>query len=99
MTRNTQIIISADEKRGMDGIDFAFYKNRAFYHTKFDSIPGMGHQESRKALWAIMETVRGAGQALLNDDDVHNEKEPGIYFDSEWLRLIFFILLMRLRQF
>jgi hypothetical protein len=46
-----------------------------------------------------METVRGAGQALLNDDDVHNEKEPGIYFDSEWLRLIFFILLMRLRQF
>ncbi|KAI0090888.1 hypothetical protein BDY19DRAFT_938120 [Irpex rosettiformis] len=69
------------EKEGMDGVDFAFYKNRAYYHTKFDSIPGMGHQEARKSLWGMMETARGAGSALLNDDTVHGDREPGVYFD------------------
>ncbi|KAI0688998.1 hypothetical protein BC835DRAFT_1441523 [Cytidiella melzeri] len=70
-----------DEKKGMDGLDFAFYKNRAFYHTQFDSIPGMGHQEARKALWTMMETAQGAGIALLDVDEVEDGNEPGIYFD------------------
>lgn len=75
----------AGEADGMNGIDFAFYKNRAFYHTRFDSIPGMGHQEARRSLWAMLETTRGAGLALLNDDRVHDDHEPGVYFDSKWL--------------
>ena len=49
------------EKNGMGGVDLAFYKNRAFYHTRFDSIPGMGRDEGRKALWAMMETTQGVG--------------------------------------
>ncbi|KAI0343578.1 hypothetical protein BDW22DRAFT_1356037 [Trametopsis cervina] len=69
------------EKKGMDGLDFAFYKNRAFYHTKFDSIPGMGLNEARRSLWSLMETARGAGLALLNDDAIEGGDEPGVYFD------------------
>ena len=76
-----------DSKEGMDGVDFAFYKNRAFYHTKFDSIPGMGHQEARKSLWAMLETTRGAGFAMLNDDQVHTDREPGVYFDGKSIRM------------
>lgn len=74
------------EKDGMEGIDFAFYKNRAYYHTPFDSIPGMGRSEGRKALWSLMETVRGAGMALLNDEVV-GSNTPGVYFDSEFRSL------------
>ncbi|OBZ69777.1 Vacuolar membrane protease [Grifola frondosa] len=65
---------------GMAGLDIAFYKNRAYYHTPQDSIPGMGTGQGRKALWAMMETVRGAGLSLLNDDDMEGG-EPAVYFD------------------
>lgn len=73
------------EKGGMSGLDFAFYKNRAYYHTSFDSIPGMGRNEGRKALWALMETTRGAGLALLNDDEAHDSHDNGVYFDSQYI--------------
>lgn len=66
----------------MQGLDFAFYKNRAFYHTPFDSISGMGRNEGRKALWAMMETVRGAGLNLLNGPAADDNTEAGVYFDG-----------------
>jgi hypothetical protein len=42
----------------------------------------------KKSLWAMMEAVRGAGSALLNDDSTHTEtgskeSEPAVYFDRE----------------
>jgi hypothetical protein len=42
----------------------------------------------KKSLWAMMESVRGAGSALLNDDSTHvetgsKESEPAVYFDRE----------------
>ena len=70
------------EKAGMAGIDFAFYRNRAYYHTPFDSIPGMGRGEGRKALWAMMETVRGAGLELLNGTEIDDNGDTGVYFDG-----------------
>ncbi|OSC97539.1 hypothetical protein PYCCODRAFT_1419229 [Trametes coccinea BRFM310] len=69
------------EVDGLQGFDFAFYKNRAYYHTLRDSIPGMGHGEARKALWAMLETVAGSGVALLNDDESGSDARPPIYFD------------------
>ncbi|KAI0645003.1 hypothetical protein C8Q79DRAFT_1001599 [Trametes meyenii] len=66
---------------GLQGFDFAFYKNRAYYHTPRDSIPGMGHAETRKALWAMLETVRGSGLALLNDEVPGTDTSAPIYFD------------------
>ncbi|KZT72372.1 hypothetical protein DAEQUDRAFT_664218 [Daedalea quercina L-15889] len=75
----------------MNGLDIAFYKNRAFYHTPRDSIPGMGYGEGKKALWAMLETARGAGLALLNDDDtVDDGGSSGVYFDLFRSRLILF---------
>lgn len=70
----------------MEGLDLAFYKNRAYYHTPRDSIPYMGYGEARRALWAMMDNVRGAGLALLNDDALaggNGKDEPGIYFDRK----------------
>jgi hypothetical protein len=72
----------------MEGLDFAFYSGRSKYHTKYDSVPGtVGGQ---MALWAMMEAVRGAGSALLNDDSIHTtgkvgEGEGAVYFDREYL--------------
>ncbi|KIP09032.1 hypothetical protein PHLGIDRAFT_126626 [Phlebiopsis gigantea 11061_1 CR5-6] len=68
------------EKKGMGGVDLAFYKNRAFYHTAFDSIPGMGRDEGRKSLWAMMETTQGVGLQLLNGADAE-DTSAGVYFD------------------
>jgi hypothetical protein len=69
---------------GMEGVDFAFYQGRSKYHTKFDSIPGAGG--AKRSLWAMMETVRGAGMAMLNEDMTHvgsNEPVAPVYFDCE----------------
>lgn len=77
----------------MAGLDIAFYKNRAYYHTPRDSIAGMGYNEGRKALWAMMESARGAGLALLNDDDtVSANAEPAVYFDLFRTKLVVFPL-------
>lgn len=65
----------------MDGLDFAFYKGRSKYHTKYDSIPGT--HGGKKALWAMMEAVRGAGDALANNANTHGKGEDAIYFDRE----------------
>ena len=85
------------EKNGMGGVDLAFYKNRAFYHTPFDSIPGMGRDEGRKALWAMMETTQGVGLQLLNGADAE-DTSSGVYFDCEsvWLDTC---VLLRLYQY
>lgn len=70
------------QKEGMAGVDVAFYKNRAYYHTPFDSIPGMGRDEGRKALWTMMESVRGAGLELLNGAEIDDNGDTGVYFDG-----------------
>ena len=76
---------------GMRGADVAFYQNRARYHTTEDSIRGMGREGSRRALWAMMEVVRGAGSALLGapenslGEDVVGNAEPSTYFERRLL--------------
>ncbi|CDO78073.1 hypothetical protein BN946_scf184708.g7 [Trametes cinnabarina] len=69
------------EVDGLQGFDLAFYKNRAYYHTLRDSIPGMGHGEARKALWAMIETVSGSGLALLNNEEGGIDSRSPVYFD------------------
>lgn len=68
---------------GMQGLDFAFYKNRAYYHTPRDSIAGMGAGEGRKALWAMMETTLGSGLSMLNRDEFNNDARASVYFDRK----------------
>ncbi|KAI0034889.1 hypothetical protein K488DRAFT_44533 [Vararia minispora EC-137] len=83
---------------GMRGADVAFYQHRARYHTPEDSIRAMGRQGTRKALWASMETVRGAGAALLSmsarslGEDVVEDAEPATYFSLFGTFLIAFPL-------
>jgi hypothetical protein len=64
----------------MEGLDLAFYKGRSKYHTKYDSIPQTDGQV--RSLWSMMEAARGAGLALVNDDETHGEKGGlPVYFD------------------
>ncbi|KII95471.1 hypothetical protein PLICRDRAFT_98578 [Plicaturopsis crispa FD-325 SS-3] len=78
------------EKGGMDGLDFAFYKGRSKYHTKYDSVPGT--EGGLKALWAMMEGTRGAGSALVNDAATHGKGDGAVYFDLFAAVLIVFKL-------
>ncbi|KZS99766.1 uncharacterized protein LAESUDRAFT_765215 [Laetiporus sulphureus 93-53] len=77
----------------MAGLDVAFYKNRAYYHTTRDSVPGVGYGQGRKALWAMMEVARGAGVALLNVDETSDDNgQSGVYFDLLRSKLVLFSL-------
>ncbi|KAF9075515.1 hypothetical protein BDP27DRAFT_1415298 [Rhodocollybia butyracea] len=65
----------------MRGLDFAFYRGRAKYHTKFDSIPDT--EGGNKALWAMMQPSWAAGVALANDDvtSMPSVNKQAVYFD------------------
>ena len=70
---------------GLEGLDFAFYRGRSRYHTKYDSIPGM--TGGKKALWAMMENTHGASIALANRDNFHvhpsGQRDRPVYFDRK----------------
>jgi hypothetical protein len=68
------------EGSGLEGLDLAFYRGRAKYHTRHDSIP---HTEGgQRALWAMMEATRDTGRTLLNNTKVERGRgQPAAYFD------------------
>ncbi|EPQ55262.1 hypothetical protein GLOTRDRAFT_61175 [Gloeophyllum trabeum ATCC 11539] len=70
---------SVYEQQGLEGLDFAFYKGRSKYHTKYDAVPTT--EGGRRALWAMMDSTRGAGWALLNAGDVSTGGGKAVYFD------------------
>lgn len=69
-----------NSRGAMEGVDFAFYRGRSKYHTKYDAMPWTVGGE--RALWAMMDTVRGAGGALINFGGP-NVKQGAVYFDRE----------------
>ncbi|KAG1882430.1 hypothetical protein F4604DRAFT_425374 [Suillus subluteus] len=78
---------SVYEQAGLKGLDFAFYRGRSRYHTKYDSIPGMSDDKSKNALWAMMEGTLSSSLVLANDvkgktrsESVGQGSEP-VYFD------------------
>ncbi|KAG2050937.1 hypothetical protein BDR06DRAFT_917279 [Suillus hirtellus] len=78
---------SVYEQAGLKGLDFAFYRGRSRYHTKYDSIPGMSADKSKNALWAMMEGTLSSSLVLANDvkgktrtESVGQGSEP-VYFD------------------
>jgi hypothetical protein len=80
---------SVYEQAGLKGMDFAFYRGRSRYHTKYDSIPGMAGGQSKNALWTMMEGTLSSSLALANDvegttrvESVGRRGEP-VYFDRE----------------
>ncbi|KAI0796781.1 hypothetical protein C8Q75DRAFT_742209 [Abortiporus biennis] len=78
------------ENNGMGGVDIAFYKHRAFYHTPLDSIPGMGKGEAKRSLWAMMESVHAGGSSLLNDGFADDGGSPGVFFDVLYETMLIF---------
>jgi len=64
----------------MDGVDLAFYKNRALYHKKFDSLTFA--EGGRRSLQAMIEAIRYGGSNMLDAPTTSREgnKDP-IYFD------------------
>lgn len=48
----------------------------------------MGKGESRRSLWIMMNTIKGLGTSLLNDDQPDDGGDSGVYFDCESIVLI-----------
>ena len=75
----------------MQGLDYAFYKHRSRYHTKYDAVPYT--EGGRRALWSMLEGAAGAGRALLDvpvtpEASVNVKKGKGagaVYFDRKRL--------------
>ena len=65
----------------MDGVDLAFYKNRALYHTKFDSLTYA--EGGRRSLQAMIEAIRHGGLEMLGAPITSREgrKDP-VFFDG-----------------
>ncbi|KDN39216.1 hypothetical protein RSAG8_08987, partial [Rhizoctonia solani AG-8 WAC10335] len=68
---------SVYEEAGMRGLDLAFYRRRARYHTVFDSTAWLGNQNS---LWLMMESALEAGNALVSAGPSSKPAEV-VYFD------------------
>lgn len=65
----------------MDGVDLAFYKNRALYHTKFDSLTYA--EGGRRSLQAMIEAVRYGGLEMLNAPIARRDgRKDSVYFDG-----------------
>ncbi|KAJ3885023.1 putative zinc metalloprotease [Lentinula edodes] len=62
------------------GLDFAFYRGRSKYHTKYDALPFI--EGGDKALWAMLQPASAAGIALANDNNVSSDvNEKAVYFE------------------
>ncbi|CAE6536705.1 unnamed protein product [Rhizoctonia solani] len=68
---------SVYEEAGMRGLDLAFYRRRARYHTVFDSTAWLGNQNS---LWLMMENALEAGNALVSAGP-SSKPVDAVYFD------------------
>ena len=70
-------------KYGIPGLDLAFYKNRAVYHTKDDSVSILS---GKGALWNMLETAFFSGKELASDDNFSdkNTDNKAVYFDCEF---------------
>ncbi|KAF8234432.1 hypothetical protein L208DRAFT_1359694 [Tricholoma matsutake] len=80
-------------QKTMQGLDYAFYKHRSRYHTKYDAMPYM--EGGKRALWSMLEGAAGAGRALVDvplslDSDVQEREERAVYFDLFASTLIIF---------
>ncbi|KDQ61200.1 hypothetical protein JAAARDRAFT_32197 [Jaapia argillacea MUCL 33604] len=78
------------ERPGMEGLDLAFYKGRSKYHTKYDDVRDV--EGGRRALWAMMESVKGAGVGLLNTTGKEEAGGDAVYFDLLGSYLVLFSL-------
>lgn len=75
----------------MDGLDFAFYRGRSWYHTRYDAVRYT--EGGKKALYSMMETSVAAGSALLSSNDTFTGYEkPTVYFE----RMTLIIYLVRI---
>lgn len=80
-------------KKGLRGLDVAFYKPRNLYHTRRDSIRG----SSKAALSHMFTNALDVTQSLANAkrgdfDAVPDDKKPAVFFDIFGTHLIVFPL-------
>lgn len=67
----------------MVGLDFAFYRHRNQYHTKYDSVANL---DGKAPLWNMLEASLATAQALVNaKGDASKDKSEALYFDSTWM--------------
>jgi hypothetical protein len=69
-------------KRGLEGLDLAFYKGRSRYHTKYDAIPWL-EGGTYNAIWGMLESACATGEELLKGNSGNTKSEGAVYFDCE----------------
>ncbi|KAI3619598.1 peptidase family m28 family [Moniliophthora roreri] len=83
-------VYTADEMRG---VDLAFYRGRARYHTKYDAVPWTEGRE--RAVWSMIEAAYGTGATLANEGSVEASlpaERKGVWFDLFGSALLLFTL-------
>ncbi|KAG8980896.1 hypothetical protein FRB90_007418, partial [Tulasnella sp. 427] len=73
------------DKAGMKGLDLAFYRKRARYHTKYDSVPAL---EGKGSLWAMMAASLRTTKALDAAKDGSEGGGQPVYFDLFGVSLV-----------
>lgn len=63
----------------MKGLDFAFYRHRNQYHTKYDDVSNL---EGPAPLWNMVESALATTKALVEEDDSDDGDSDPVYFDG-----------------
>lgn len=70
---------SVYEQAGMRGLDFAFYRNRNQYHTKYDSVANLN---GKAPLWNMLEASLATAKALTEEKETSEGDSNALYFDG-----------------
>jgi hypothetical protein len=66
-------------KAGIPGSDVAFFRRRAVYHTKDDSIPSLA---GKRSLWSMLESAYYTARSIAEDEGLDaSSGGRGVYFD------------------
>jgi len=68
------------EQAGLEGLDFAFYRHRNQYHTKYDSVANL---DGKAPLWNMLESSLAAAKVMTDDDEVSEARSDALYFDGK----------------
>lgn len=63
----------------MVGLDYAFYRNRDQYHTKYDSVSNL---DGKAPLWNMLEGALATAKSLANEGSATKGSSDVVYFDG-----------------
>ena len=72
---------SVYETGGLEGVDLAFYRRRARYHSKYDAIPFL--VDGKRSLYSMMDATLGVVDEFeRKNSEAHSESTEAVYFSG-----------------